>query len=360
VASKVVVKNLTKRFGKTIAVNQLNLEIKPGEFICLLGPSGCGKTTTLRCIAGLERQDEGDIYIDDVLVNDLSPAERDIAMVFQFPVVYPATTVKDNLAFPLKQRGYPRNEIEKRVKEIAKMLRIDHVLDNVATELNIGEKQRVALGRALVRSPKVLLLDEALTNLDTEMKLSMIAELKKLHEELNQTIIYVTHDQSEALMMADRIAVMNLGVLQQYDTPENLYNSPRNLFVAGFIGSPPMNFMNLLYDSNTGLLKSDELVLDVSKYRDIIEKNSTPDEVVLGFRPEHVSIHKTCQRKDHLKGRLEIVEFLEDRFSVDIRLGDQIIKAIVSETLDTSIGDYVCVELKKFHLFDKKTGKTIM
>jgi len=358
--SKVVIKNLTKRFGKTVAVNRLNLEIKPGEFICLLGPSGCGKTTTLRCIAGLERQDEGDIYIDDVLVNDLSPAERDVAMVFQFPVVYPATTVKDNLAFPLKQRGYSRDEIERRVKEVAKMLRIEHILDAIATNLNIGEKQRVALGRAFVRHPKVLLLDEALTNLDTEMKLSMIAELKKLHEELNQTIVYVTHDQSEAMMMADKIAVMNLGVLQQYDTPENLYNSPKNLFVAGFIGSPPMNFMNVIYDSEKALLKADKFFLDVSKYRDIIEKGATSDELILGFRPEYVSIHKTCPREDHLKGKVEIVEFLEDKFSMDIRVGDQVIKAIVPELSGIDVGDEVCVELKRFHLFDGKSEKAIM
>jgi len=358
--SKVIIKNLTKRFGRTIAVNNLNLEIKPGEFVCFLGPSGCGKTTTLRCIAGLERQDEGDIYIDDLLVNDLSPAERDVAMVFQFPVVYPATTVKENLAFPLKQRGYSKNEIEKRIKEIAKMLRIEHILDAIATDLNVGEKQRVAIGRALIRNPKVLLLDEALTNLDTEMKLSMIAELKKLHEELDQTIIYVTHDQHEAMMMADRIAVMNLGVLQQYDTPENLYNSPANLFVAGFIGSPPMNFINVIYDSSRGAIKTNNFILDVSKYRELIEKNITSDELVLGFRPEYVSIHKSCLMENHLKGRVEFVEFLEDRFSIDVSIHDQTIKIIVPTTVEVNVGDEVCIELKRFHLFDKKAERAIL
>jgi len=359
-SSKVVIKDLTKRFGETVAVNKLSLEIKPGEFVCLLGPSGCGKTTTLRCISGLERQDEGDIYIDDQLVNDLSPAERDIAMVFQFPVVYPATTVRDNLAFPLKQRGYSKSEIEKRVKEVARMLRIEHVLDLIASDLNIGEKQRVALGRAFVRHPKVLLLDEALTNLDTEMKLSMIAELKRLHEELNQTTVYVTHDQSEAMMMADRIAVMNLGVLQQYDTPENLYNSPRNLFVAGFLGSPPMNFLHVTYDLKKGVVKTDNFVLDVSEYRGIIEERATSDDLILGFRPESILIHKKCPREDHLKGKIEIVEFLEDRFSMDIRVDDQIVKVIVPQIFDVDVGDEVCVELKKFHLFDGKTEKAIM
>ena len=358
--SKVVIKNLTKRFGKTVAVNRLNLEIKPGEFICLLGPSGCGKTTTLRCIAGLERQDEGDIYIDDALVNDLSPAERDVAMVFQFPVVYPATTVKDNLAFPLKQRGYSRDEIEKRVKEVAKMLRIEHILDAIATNLNIGEKQRVALGRAFVRHPKVLLLDEALTNLDTEMKLSMIAELKKLHEELNQTIVYVTHDQSEAMMMADRIAVMHLGVLQQYGTPEDLYHNPANLFVAGFIGSPPMNFLDVTYNPEKKKLSLDDFTLDVSKYAKVIEEKASGNDLVLGFRPEHLEIHEVCESESHLKGKVDFIEFLEDRFSLDIRVGDKIIKALIPSVTPVEPGASVCIELKRFHIFDKKTEKMIM
>ncbi|MEM1517887.1 MAG: ABC transporter ATP-binding protein, partial [Halobacteria archaeon] len=359
-ASKVRIRDLTKRFGNTIAVNKLNLEIRAGEFVCFLGPSGCGKTTTLRCIAGLERQDEGDIYIDDDLVNDLSPAERDIAMVFQFPVVYPATTVKDNLEFPLKQRRLPKDEIRKRVNEIAKALRIEHVLNRVASDLNIGEKQRVAIGRAIIRSPKVLLLDEALTNLDTEMKLSMIAELKRIHEEFNQTIVYVTHDQSEAMMMADRIAVMNLGVLQQYDTPEELYSSPRNLFVAGFIGSPPMNLINAKYIPEKSVVQINNFYIDVSNYREIIDKKISSNELVLGFRPEYAVIHKVCQSSDHLKGEVEIVELLEDRLSLDIRLTDQIIKVLVPGTYDMSIGDQVCVELNKFHLFDEKTGETIL
>jgi len=359
-ASKVVIKDLTKRFGNTIAVNKLNLEIKAGEFVCLLGPSGCGKTTTLRCIAGLERQDDGDIYIDDTLVNDLSPAERDIAMVFQFPVVYPATTVKDNLEFPLKQRKLSRDEIKRRVNEIAKTLRIEHVLDRIASDLNIGEKQRVAIGRALIREPKVLLLDEALTNLDTEMKLSMIAELKRIHEEFNQTIVYVTHDQSEAMMMADRIAVMNLGFLQQYDTPEQLYSSPKNLFVAGFIGSPPMNFINTKYNPDKESIDINNFSINVSNYREMIRGKATSNELVLGFRPEYASIHRVCQRSDHLRGEVEIVELLEDRLSLDIRVMDQIIKVVVPATQEVGIGDEICVELNKFHLFDEKSGETIV
>lgn len=359
-ASKVLIRDLTKRFGNTIAVNKLNLEIKDGEFVCLLGPSGCGKTTTLRCIAGLERQDDGDIYIDGILVNDLSPAERDIAMVFQFPVVYPATTVKDNLEFPLKQRKLSKDEIKKRVEEIAKTLRIEHVLNKIASDLNIGEKQRVAIGRALIRQPKVLLLDEALTNLDTEMKLSMIAELKRIHEEFNQTIVYVTHDQSEAMMMADRIAVMNLGVLQQYDTPEQLYSSPKNIFVAGFIGSPPMNLIDVKYNPDKESIEINNFSLSVSNYRDMIREKATSDRLVLGFRPEYTSIHGACQRSDHLRGEVEIVELLEDKFSLDIRVADQIIKVVIPANQWVNIGDEVCIELKKFHLFDERSGETII
>lgn len=359
-ASKVTIRNLTKRFGSTVAVNRLNLEINAGEFVCFLGPSGCGKTTTLRCIAGLERQDEGDIYIDDELVNDLSPAERDIAMVFQFPVVYPATTVKDNLEFPLKQRKLSKHEIKKRVNEIAKVLRIEHILNRVASDLNIGEKQRVAIGRALIRSPKVLLLDEALTNLDTEMKLSMIAELKRIHEEFDQTIVYVTHDQSEAMMMADRIAVMNLGFLQQYDTPEQLYSSPRNLFVAGFIGSPPMNLINVKYLPDKSAVQINNFYVDISHYKEMIKEKISSNELVLGFRPEYATIHKICRNSDHLKGEVEIVELLEDRLSLDVKIADQIIKVVVPGNYEVNIGDQICIELNKFHLFDEKTGETIL
>ncbi|OYT67959.1 MAG: sugar ABC transporter ATP-binding protein [Candidatus Wolframiiraptor sp. EX4484-121] len=358
--SRVFIENLTKTFGETVAVKNLTLEIKDGEFVCLLGPSGSGKTTTLRCIAGLEKQDEGNIYIDDQIVNDLSPAERDVAMVFQFPVVYPGLTVKDNLEFPLKQRGYPKDEIRKKVLETAKMLRIDHLLDHIASDLNVGEKQRVALGRALVRRPKVLLLDEALTNLETELKLSMIAELKKLHEELNQTIIYVTHDQSEAMMMADRIAVMHLGVLQQYGTPEDLYHNPANLFVAGFIGSPPMNFLDVTYNPEKRKLSLDDFTLDVSKYAKLIEEKASGNDLVLGFRPEHLEIHEVCESESHLKGKVDFIEFMEDKFSLDIRVGDKIIKALVPSVTPVEPGAFVCIELKRFHIFDKKTEKMIM
>ena len=241
--SKVKVVNLVKRFDKTIAVDGVSFDVRDGEFIILLGPSGCGKTTTLRCIAGLETPDEGEIYIDDRLVNDLPPKDRDIAMVFQSYALYPHMTVYGNLAFPLKMRKLPKDEIDKKVREVAKLLRIEELLDRKPRQLSGGQQQRVALGRALVRTPKVFLMDEPLSNLDAKLRVYMRAELKKLQRDLKITTIYVTHDQAEAMAMADRIAVMNKGKILQYSEPNHVYEKPANLFVAGFIGSPPMNFI---------------------------------------------------------------------------------------------------------------------
>ncbi|MEM2865344.1 MAG: ABC transporter ATP-binding protein [Candidatus Bathyarchaeia archaeon] len=354
----IYLKNLTKRFGDTVAVNDLTLEIGDGEFVCLLGPSGCGKTTTLRCIAGLERHDDGNIYIGGTLVDDLPPVERDIAMVFQFPVVYPGMTVKENLAFPLKQRGYSKGEVNARVMEISKILRLEGIMDSMASDLDIGARQRVAIGRALVRQPKALLLDEALTNMDTRLKLMMIAELKKLHEELHQTTVYVTHDQSEAMMMADRIAVMNLGVLQQYDTPDALYHKPENLFVAGFIGSPPMNFIDVTVDSVGEALIYGETQMRWPHVRELL-KGKTGHELILGFRPEYASIHKACPSGEHIKGRVDVAEFIGDHFSLDVQTERDMVKVLVERGVDVKIGEDVCLELRRIHLFDKATGEVI-
>ena len=236
--SKVKVVNLVKKFDKTVAVNGISFNVKDGEFIVLLGPSGCGKTTTLRCIAGLETPDEGEIYIDDRMVNDLPPKDRDIAMVFQSYALYPHMTVYGNLAFPLKMRKYPKQEIDKRVREVAKLLRIEELLDRKPRQLSGGQQQRVALGRALVRNPRVWLMDEPLSNLDAKLRVYMRAELKKLQKDLKITTIYVTHDQAEAMAMADRVAVMNKGKILQYDEPRHVYERPANLFVARVYWKP--------------------------------------------------------------------------------------------------------------------------
>ena len=230
--------------GGVTAVSDFNLEIKDGEFLVLVGPSGCGKSTTLRMIAGLEEISEGELYIGDRYVNDIAPKDRDIAMVFQNYALYPHMTVFDNMAFGLKLRKVPKEEIKRRVEEAAKILDINHLLDRKPKALSGGQKQRVALGRAIVRSPKVFLLDEPLSNLDAKLRASMRTELTKLHKKVETTFIYVTHDQTEAMTMATRIVVMKDGLIQQVDTPQNLYDYPVNLFVAGFIGTPQMNFIN--------------------------------------------------------------------------------------------------------------------
>lgn len=358
--ARVRIEGLTKRFGETVAVNGLDLEIDDGEFVSLLGPSGCGKTTTLRCIAGLERQDEGDIYIGDSLINDLSVPDRNIAMVFQFPVVYPGMTVRQNLEFPLKQSGQPRSEIEEKAATTAKMLRIEDSMEEMASDLDVGGRQRVALGRALVRSPEVLLLDEALTNLDTRLKLMMIDEVKRLHEELRQTTVYVTHDQSEAMMMADRIAVMDRGLLQQYDSPEDLYSSPRNLFVAGFVGSPPMNLIDVTFHKERGSIAYGDFSVDVSELSSTINKKASGSELVLGFRPEYVSVHKACGNKKHMKGKVDLAEFVGDYLFLDVHLDEMAIKVSAPGDVGVRVGDDVCIEFAKFHLFDKRTREAIM
>jgi len=354
--AKVLVESLTKRFGSTVAVDNLTLQIEDGEFVCLLGPSGCGKTTTLRCIAGLETQDSGNIYVGDTLVNGLSPSERDIAMVFQFPVLYPAMNVKDNLSFPLKQRRQTKEEINQRVLEVARILGLEHILKAEVSALNVGERQRVAIGRALVRRPKALLLDEALTNLDTQLKVSLIGELRKLHEKLKLTVVYVTHDQSEAMMMADRIAVMSMGKLQQYDTPERLYDEPANLFVAGFIGIPPIN----LFEAT---LRNGEMVLQggTTLKPSGFAAEELPDgrEYVVGFRPDDVEILPLCSDPSHLKGIVGMSEFSEDRWIVNIQLGTSIVKVITRKRLSVPEGEQVCLAPRRLYTFDKGTGRVL-
>jgi multiple sugar transport system ATP-binding protein len=342
-----------------LAVDNLNLEVKDGEFVCFLGPSGCGKTTTLRCISGLERQDSGNIYIDDTVVNNLAPAERDIAMVFQFPVLYPGMSVRDNLAFPLQQRGLPKSEITKRVDDTLAILDLQHAATRDSSDLNTGERQRAAIGRAIVRNPKVLLLDEALTNLGTKLKVSMITELKKLHEKLRQTIVYVTHDQAEALMMADRIAVMDLGHLKQYDTPEKLYVNPVNLFVAGFVGSPPMNLIEASIDKGKGRVNFAGSTMAEADYTMTFGRLDGVSDFVIGFRPEDVMVHRMCSNTSHLKGKVDVAEFTESGSMLDITVGTEVIKAMSDGSAAFDYGQQVCLEFKRTYAFNKESGASI-
>jgi multiple sugar transport system ATP-binding protein len=364
--ARVEIKNLIKRFGATIAVNNVSLEIKDKEFVVLLGPSGCGKTTTLRCVAGLETPDQGEIYIGDTLVNELPPKDRDVAMVFQSYALYPHMTVYDNIAFPLKMRKYQKSEIDKRVKQVAELLRISHLLDRKPRQLSGGEAQRTALGRAIVREPKVFLMDEPLSNLDAKLRLYMRAELKKLQRDLGVTTIYVTHDQAEAMTMADRVAIMNYGVLQQVAPPEDLYDHPANIFVAGFIGSPPMNFIecSFLEKDGRGYLDAGTFRLELwPEVADIIKKKATSSEVILGLRPEDLSISREVEKPETaIPAEIYVIEPLGTEVIVDAKVGENIIKLREAPTFRGTMGEKVWVKFNKdrMHLFDKKTEVTII
>ncbi|RLE72424.1 MAG: sugar ABC transporter ATP-binding protein, partial [Thermoprotei archaeon] len=303
---EVVLKHVTKKFGKVVAVDDLSLEVRDKEFVVLLGPSGCGKSTTLRLIAGLEKPDSGEIWIGDKLVNDVDPTRRNVAMVFQSYALYPHMTVYGNIEFPLKMAGVPKKERKKKVLETAEFLGISELLDRKPSQLSGGQQQRVALARALVREPQVFLMDEPLSNLDAKLRVKMRFELRKLQKKLGITTIYVTHDQVEAMTMADRIAVMNAGKLQQYGTPEEIFYKPSNIFVAGFVGSPPMNFVK-------GKVVSEEaLVFDVGIFKlkiPNIYQKLAGSEYVLGFRPQHVVVSATPS-EDLVEGYVVGVEKL--------------------------------------------------
>ncbi|MBE6753070.1 MAG: sn-glycerol-3-phosphate ABC transporter ATP-binding protein UgpC, partial [Ruminococcaceae bacterium] len=291
--SSVTLKNIYKRYaGNVIAVKDFSLEIQDKEFVILVGPSGCGKSTTLRMIAGLEEISEGELYIGDMLVNDVAPKDRDIAMVFQNYALYPHMTVYENMAFGLKLRKYDRAEIQRRVEEAAQILDITHLLQRKPKALSGGQRQRVALGRAIVREPKVFLLDEPLSNLDAKLRAQMRTELAKLHMRLGTTFIYVTHDQTEAMTMGDRIVVMKDGIIQQVNTPQYLYDKPCNAFVAGFLGTPQMNFIDVTLqrrESDIYALFGDySIKLPASKNNRGQLEPYIGKEVILGVRPEHV------------------------------------------------------------------------
>ncbi|WP_129629759.1 ABC transporter ATP-binding protein [Candidatus Oscillochloris fontis] len=280
-----------KRFGDVTVLKDLNIEIHDGEFLVLVGPSGCGKSTALRCLAGLEEITEGKIFIGDRVVNNVPPRDRDIAMVFQSYALYPHMSVYDNMAFALKLRKAPKAEIDQRVKEAAEMLDISHLLDRKPKALSGGQRQRVALGRAIVRNPSVFLMDEPLSNLDAKLRVQTRAEISKLHQRLKTTFIYVTHDQTEAMTMGSRIAVMRDGILQQLDTPQKLYDTPTNMFVAGFIGSPSMNFFEAkLEQVNNGLavVIGPEFILPVASKKSAQLKIHVGKQIYLGVRPEDV------------------------------------------------------------------------
>ena len=280
--AKVTLKNVVKKYDTKTIINDISLEIRDKEFLVLVGSSGCGKSTILRMIAGLEDITSGEIYIDNKCVNNVHPKDRDIAFVFQSYALYPHMTVYENIAFPLKMRGLKKDEIDKKVKEAAEILNLTEYLKRKPKQLSGGQRQRVALGRAIVRSPKVFLMDEPLSNLDAKLRVQMRSEIKKLHEKLQTTFIYVTHDQTEALTMGDRIVVLDKGVIQQVDEPEKIYYQPANTFVGGFLGSPSMNFINVKIENNKIKFNEYDICLSEEQLNRLKGKN----EVIIGIRPE--------------------------------------------------------------------------
>jgi len=373
--AKVTVKNVSKIYpgekGRDVtAVHDVSLDIQDREFVVLVGPSGCGKSTTLRMIAGLEEISRGEIYIDDRLVNNVPPKDRDIAMVFQNYALYPHMSVYDNLAFGLKLRKYPKAEIRKRVNDAAGILGIEELLDRKPKALSGGQRQRVAVGRAIVRQPKVFLFDEPLSNLDAKMRVQMRAEITKLHQRLQATMIYVTHDQIEAMTMGDRIVVMHKGVVQQTDTPRKLYNEPANVFVAGFLGSPPMNFITgtLELDGNSLAfveMKGGTIRIRISAKERPAAKERVGKQVLLGIRPEDIELAQFTSPEE-VRGSfpaiVDMVEPMGPETNLYLQTGAQTVVCRSQRPLDhREVGHRLEFEmnLSKAHLFDPETGNRI-
>lgn len=351
--------HVVKKYGDFTALHDLNLDIEDKEFLVLVGPSGCGKSTALRCLAGLEEITSGEVRIGDRVVNDVPPKDRDIAMVFQSYALYPHMSVYDNMAFGLKLRKTPKDEIDRRVKEAAGILGIEQLLHRKPRELSGGQRQRVAVGRAIVRNPKVFLFDEPLSNLDAKLRVQTRAEINKLHHNLQTTFIYVTHDQVEAMTMADRIAVLNKGILQQLDTPQNLYDHPDNMFVAGFIGSPAMNFFpahlrqqgtEIMVD--TGVFSVKLPAASQDRYRPYVDK-----EVIFGIRPEDIHSPEYTPTGIHaamVQARVDVTELMGNEIFLYLVAGDQQFVARVDPRARYEIGDEVEVafNMDNAHIFD--------
>ena len=358
--------NVSKTFEKgTVAVKDFNLEIKDKEFVVLVGPSGCGKSTTLRMIAGLEEVTSGELYIDGELMNYITPKNRDIAMVFQNYALYPHMTVYENMAFGLKLRKYKKDKINERVKEAAAILNLDELLDRRPKALSGGQRQRVAVGRAIVRKPKVFLFDEPLSNLDAKLRVQMRTEISKLHQKLNATIVYVTHDQTEAMTMGSRIVIMNKGLVHQVATPIDLYNKPVNKFVAGFIGSPSMNFIEGIISFTHGNLiftsASAELVLqiDESKYPKLNSYKN--NKIIIGVRPEDIFPSNNNDGVGNYTADLEVVEPMGNELFLYFTLSDVQIVARVSKEFVFAAGDKIklCFNPDKLYFFDKEMELSI-
>jgi multiple sugar transport system ATP-binding protein len=363
---KVRLEGLKKYFNKVKAVNDIDLEIIPGEFVVLLGPSGCGKTTLLRCISGLERVTEGKVFFDNDNITYLSPKDRNISMVFQNYAVWPHMTVKDNIAFPLRIKKYSQHQIQEKVIWAVNLLGIDNLLDRYPAQLSGGQRQRVAVARAIVMEPRVLLMDEPLSNLDALLRVRMRTEIKKLQEKLKVTTIYVTHDQVEAMTMGDRIAVLEQGIIQQFGSSDEIYHNPVNTFVAGFVGSPQMNFIEVEMVSQKEVLclRTKGLVVPLlDEFKDKVSKLSGKRNYILGIRPEHIYVTGRAQtdKVGTTKGKVYFAELL--RSDTVIHLEKEFGLLVIKSPGDLKIEEgkelEVLIDLSRIHLFEKDTSKTI-
>ena len=361
--AQVVLKDLAKKFDEVVAVRDVNLTIKDQEFMVLVGPSGCGKSTTLRMIAGLEEITSGEIYIGERLVNDLPPKDRDIAMVFQNYALYPHMTVYDNMAFGLKMRKFPKPEIDKRVREAAQMLGIQELLSRKPRQLSGGQRQRVAVGRAIVRHPQVFLFDEPLSNLDAKLRVQMRVELKRLHERLETTAIYVTHDQVEAMTLGDRVVVMKDGLVQQVGDPLGIYSKPRNKFVAGFIGSPAMNFLDCTVAGNGDLaIESPGLRISVPAAQKGALERYRGKPITLGVRPEDIrEVTPDAPKNYRVDAVVEVIEPLGNEILLDVRVGGHPLVARVPPTSRMRLHEQIAFTLnsERLHFFDTQTEQAI-
>jgi multiple sugar transport system ATP-binding protein len=358
--------HVTKRFGEVTAIDDLNIFIEDKEFLVLVGPSGCGKTTALRCLAGLEDVSDGNIMIADQMVNDVAPKDRDIAMVFQSYALYPHMSVYDNMAFGLKLRKMRKEEIKTRVNDAAELLGIQDLLTRKPRQLSGGQRQRVAVGRAIVRNPKVFLFDEPLSNLDAKLRVETRANISKLHLQLQTTFIYVTHDQTEAMTMASRIAVMNKGVLQQIDTPQNLYDRPDNLFVAGFIGTPAMNFFNAKLTKENGRLIVDTgtFSVQVPENRNDVYAELIGKQVIFGVRPEDIHNPQFAPVGIHAQAVdavIDITELMGNEIFVYLKSGESNFIARVDPRSRYQVNDKVQIvfNMDNMHIFDLETERAI-
>ena len=361
------IEDLSKNFGTTEVLKKINLDIDEGNFLVLLGPSGCGKSTLLNIIAGLETINEGNVYIDDYNVSKVEPKDRNIAMVFQSYALYPSMNVRENMVFGLKQAKISKEMIEEQLKKVSSFLKVDELLHRKPSQLSGGQRQRVAIGRALVREPRIFLFDEPLSNLDAKLRVEMRREIKKLHQKLKTTVVYVTHDQTEAMSLGTKIAIMNLGVIQQNDTPENIYNKPSNTFVADFIGSPSMNLIkgNLIQNSDKisfiveGYDKKIQIPINNYDFDKKIELNNK--EVYFGIRPEHIHYKKINENDFEIKLKAELSEYIGHEQIVTFNYSNQETLAKFASTIKIDLNKEINLyfDLSQISLFDRNTERRI-